>query len=106
MLRPIIAYKCTKANKLFSIFHLLVFSRTETLQRLSGRNSDIEKDFQSVNKNKPKVFSLQKDTDHAARSLVNDFFQCLLYFELCVRRHVHELIGKPFSHQIRERLSK
>ena len=48
----------------------------------------------------------QQNTNHSAISFVDDFFKRLLNFKLSIFRHVHQLIGQPFSDQVGERFAK
>ena len=51
-------------------------------------------------------FRLQQNANHSAVSFVDDFFKCLLNFKLGIFRHVHQLIGQPFSDQVGERFAE
>lgn len=57
-------------------------------------------DYQSKIINRPIVCFLQENADHPAVPLIDDLFQCLLHFDLGIRRHVHQLVGEPLTHQI------
>ena len=48
----------------------------------------------------------EQNAYHSAVPFVDDLFKRLLNLELCVLRHVHQFVGKPFPHQIGKRLAE
>ena len=103
MLRSIIPYKYTNANNVFSFFHsagviihLLFFIcsiQSPLYQSPLPLPTDTAKRLSVCLKKQTESLYLQEDTDHSTATLIDDFFQRLLHFKLCIARHMHQLIG-------------
>jgi len=102
MLRFIIPYKGIKAKEVFFIFIKTVIFTSLTgaifvilciyIFRFIFHTKRLAACFIKTDR-KSMFLCSEKNANHSPAALINDFLQGLLYLQLCINRHMHQLVG-------------